>query len=287
LYAAYGSNLMLDQIVQRCPDVHMAAAGRILDYRLIFARVASIEAHEGSTTLVGLYNLSASDITTLDKREGLGRTYDRYLITPITNDGRAIRCFTYIKRHNLLEPPSEDYYQRLSAGFRDWRFDDRRLRHARDAAVKAWQDPNHRREVEKHRRQSTAVWGVLDAKPQSKTMRAIQKAVMRPADERLKSSDDDVFDRIEREAKRRVATTCPGTGKLIIVPRYATAAHHNVEWGKRSDTLYWRIKGDRTWYRDISGHDDIQSGLVRGEFESTLPGAQAFKVIDNQKGKRA
>jgi len=263
-YAAYGSNLLHAQIIERCPHVGIEAVGTILQHKLVFARVATIVADTNSTVPVGLYRLSASDIATLDRREGLGRSYDRYLITPITEDGRALRCFTYIKRDSMLEPPTPEYYARIQQGYREWMLDDRRLRHARAAAERAWQDPKHRAEVERHHRQSKAVWGVIDTKPRT-VMQAIHRTVARKPskDERLKFEEDQ------------------------RVPRYAMASHQNVEWGKRGEELFWRVRGTRTWYRDTSEAKDIQSGIVRGEFEKTLPGASAFKVVDgNTKGVR-
>ncbi len=47
-----------------------------------------------------------------------------------------MRCFTYVKRDNALEEPSERYYQTCLAGYADFNFDTRRLRHAREDARK-------------------------------------------------------------------------------------------------------------------------------------------------------
>jgi hypothetical protein len=137
-YAAYGSNLMMAQITERCPRVELLTGGKLLDFRLDFARAATITADTDSTVPVGIYKLTASDIDKLDRKEGLGKSYDRFLVTAITDDQQALRCFTYIKRDPTLEPPKPEYFNKLLAGYRDWRFDDRRLRHARQRAVDAW-----------------------------------------------------------------------------------------------------------------------------------------------------
>ena len=81
--------------------------------------------------LLGIYKLSAHDIEALDRFEGLGRSYDRILVTPEVN-GMAMRCFTYVKRNSDPEPPTEKYFQRIVRGFKDWRFPDRRLYRALD-----------------------------------------------------------------------------------------------------------------------------------------------------------
>ena len=134
-YAGYGSNLWLQQMAERCPQAEIIHRGRLRGARLAFSRVATIIADENVDTLVGVYQLSATDIEALDKKEGLGRVYDRYLVTPEV-DGNAVRCFTYIKRDATPRAPSDEYFAKLTAGFRDWGFPDRRLRRARERATK-------------------------------------------------------------------------------------------------------------------------------------------------------
>jgi len=135
-YAGYGSNLWLQQIAARCPQADTYGRGRLRGARLAFAKVATIIADENVDTLVGIYTLTASDIETLDKREGLGRSYDRYLVTPEVDDGNAVRCFTYIRRDATPGAPTDEYFAKLTAGYRDWGFPDRRLRRARERAIK-------------------------------------------------------------------------------------------------------------------------------------------------------
>lgn len=135
-YAGYGSNLWLQQIGERCPQADTYGRGRLRGARLAFARVATIIADANVDTLVGIYTLTASDIETLDRREGLGRAYDRYLVTPEVDDGNAVRCFTYIKRDATPAAPTDEYFAKLTAGYRDWGFPDRRLRRARERAIK-------------------------------------------------------------------------------------------------------------------------------------------------------
>lgn len=134
-YAGYGSNLSLEQMARRCPTATALGAGILRDARLLFAYYLGIEQHAGSDVVLGVYRVTAADVAALDRCEGLGRSYDRFLVTVETN-GRAVRCFTYIKRDNALEEPTDAYYQRCLSGFNDWQFDARRLRHARDRARK-------------------------------------------------------------------------------------------------------------------------------------------------------
>lgn len=261
-YAAYGSNLSFEQMSERCPKAEVMVAGRILDHRLDFARFATITHDLSSTVPVGIYTMTQSDVETMDRREGLGRSYDRYLITPITDDGRAMRCFTYIKRDTVLQPPSDEYFHRLVRGYADWHFEDRRLRHARARSVKSWQDDAPRREADAKRREQQRQW--VPENP----WRAPRRREPMP----------DVQDYATVQSLV--------TGRELKVPRFSTAAHLSVEWGARGDVMFWRVKGSRTWYRDITKPVDLQCGLVRGEFEDTLPGAQAFKVVEGKDARR-
>jgi len=132
-YAGYGSNLSFEQMGQRCPDADIVGAGRLRGAKLFFSRVASIKPEENADVLVGVYRLTPSDVATLDRHEGLGRVYDRVLVTPEI-DGVAVRCFTYVKKTTEAGDPTDRYFRRLLHGYADWRFPERRLRRARDRA---------------------------------------------------------------------------------------------------------------------------------------------------------
>jgi len=135
LYAGYGSNLNLDQMTRRCPGVDIVGAGLLRDARLVFAYHLGIVPDKDSTTLVGVFKVTAADVAALDRYEALGRNYERILVTVECN-GQAVRCFTYLKRDNALEAPTDSYYATCLEGFNNWDFDSRRLRHAREQARK-------------------------------------------------------------------------------------------------------------------------------------------------------
>jgi gamma-glutamylcyclotransferase len=134
-YAGYGSNLNLAQMSARCATVDLVGPGLLRNARLVFAYHLGIVRDDNKTVPVGVYRMSAADVAAMDRYESLGRNYERILVTVEVN-GAAVRCFTYLKRDNAPEPPSERYYQICLQGYHDWQFDDRRLRHARDFARK-------------------------------------------------------------------------------------------------------------------------------------------------------
>jgi len=135
LYAGYGSNLALDQMTRRCAGVDLVGGGILRNARLVFAYHLGIVQHADSTVPVGVFKVTAADVAALDRYEALGRQYERILVTVEVN-GQAVRCFTYLKRDNEPEAPSDSYYATCLQGYNDWGFDSRRLRHAREHAVK-------------------------------------------------------------------------------------------------------------------------------------------------------
>lgn len=135
-YAAYGSNLMLSQIAHRCPGADIVGSGKLHSTKLRFNRVATIIESAAHFVPVGVFTLSKNDIASLDGYEGMGRVYDRFLVTVDMGD-RMLRCFTYIKRQSYEQAPTDDYYAKLARGYKDWAFPDRRLRRARESAIEA------------------------------------------------------------------------------------------------------------------------------------------------------
>jgi hypothetical protein len=251
-YAAYGSNLLMRQISERCPNVELMTGGRLLDHRLDFSRVATITLDKTSTVPVGLYKLSANDIERLDKREGMGRVYDRFLVTPICDDGRAVRCFTYIKKETTLEPPTPEYFAKLLGGYRDWHFDDRRLRHARERAQEAWTAGAAERE-------------------RSMTTRVI-----------------DAVEGVRRRYLAKSASVAWAQGEMfepVDVNQSACFPAREVDWGRRDGVEYFRKRGTRVWYRYIKDADEEREGYVSGILADNLPGAQAYRPVDKKRGK--
>jgi hypothetical protein len=274
-YAAFGSNLLLKQIADRCKQCDIINRGELPGFRLDFARVATISADEASVVPVGVYKLSPTDIEKLDTFEGHNRVYDRFLVTPVLANGERVRCFTYIKRDAALQPPMPHYFDKVRDGYRDWNLDTRPLVEARERAEAEWERTRPEREA-KAKSQATqyefdytkwdpvSSYGAYGFQNDSPRKRPSRKERRRNKCE-VASLDD---------YRRTALANMP-----VTVPRYLTASHHEVEWGQKEGDIFWRIKGERVWYRDVSSHEDIQSGLVRGEFEPRLPGAQAYKPM--------
>lgn len=244
LYAAFGSNLWLQQMAARCPHADLIGAGRLRGSRLIFARVCSIVPEENSDVLVGIYKLDAGDIAALDRFEGLGRSYDRVLVTP-DMEGEAIRCFTYIKRNNEPEAPSAEYFGRVLKGFKDWRFPDRRLYRAKERAAK---DAAKAR-LGRSRYDSFAGWEPVGASwPRG--------GVAKPKSEPTSTGwHEGVRGKWVKEQNK----------DWIFRPDYkGNEDVGDILWGQsRGGILCWRHKRGSVWYKDTTDPNDT-SGRVKG-----------------------
>jgi hypothetical protein len=270
-YAAFGSNLKLAQMAERCPDADVVCAGKLPGHRLVFAKVKSV-------VPVGIYKLSTSDIEKLDRFEGMGNTYDRYLVTVLADDGTAKRCFTYIKKSNREAAPSKKYYARVAEGYADWNFDDRRLRHARKRAEAA-----SAADVINHEKNAEDMWhdwmngrggqqhsfGSVDRRGR------VRVRSTEPVGEQMQFSL--VTGRCRKCGTTHETPVCPS-----LQPKYMTVHVSKVDWGQRDGLMFWRIRGERAWYLDVTKPEDETTGMVRGQLATNLPGAKAFTPKDKR-----
>lgn len=160
LYFAYGSNLDLDRMKERCPTAQFIGYGEMQGFKLVFQNnnrgkiVANIIKGKKSDVVEGVvYDIRGSkDIKTLDGCEGHPHVYKRtmvdvkmeHLVVPIemqtyimeqyrfekdgmiqTEDNRWIQGYKKVKRY--FGYPSEDYLHHIAKGYDDWALDTVRL----------------------------------------------------------------------------------------------------------------------------------------------------------------
>ena len=75
LYLAYGSNLNLEQMANRCPTAKVVGNSKINGYRLLFrgahaGAVATIEPFKGESVPVLAWEITPADEAALDRYEG-------------------------------------------------------------------------------------------------------------------------------------------------------------------------------------------------------------------------
>lgn len=127
IYAAYGSNMNLQQMSHRCPTARVIGTGIIKDYELLFrgtsgSAVATIEYKDGKSVPVLLWKITYGDNIPNDERnldiyEGFPRLYRKEMIKVELSNGDNIEAMVYIKNYGKIAKPSEYYYQIIEQGY--------------------------------------------------------------------------------------------------------------------------------------------------------------------------
>jgi len=116
-YFAYGSNLCVDQMAQRCPDATDPRRAVLSDHDwLINERgVATVEPLAGNEVHGVLWQLSDHDLDTLDSAEGVPVRYRRDRLTVQTDDGPA-PSWVYIDHRVTPGAPRPGYLPKIING---------------------------------------------------------------------------------------------------------------------------------------------------------------------------
>lgn len=122
LYFAYGSNINLDQMADRCPEAEVVGPVTLPDHELLFRHsgVATIRPKQDSIVHGLLWTISPKDEMSLDFYEGYPTLYDKQQVEVLDQDGNAIPVMAYVmtrERDRKPEPPPEFYYQGIKEGF--------------------------------------------------------------------------------------------------------------------------------------------------------------------------
>jgi gamma-glutamylcyclotransferase len=142
LYFAFGSNMLFDQMRERCPSSTFVCVAAIDRYRLAFTRrtggasslwrglgVAAIVVHEGERVWGAVLEIDEGDIGALDRREGYrpGRETNAYrrVEVQVARDAESenpLLAQTYVvcKREEPNPVPHRDYVARIVAGAKSW-----------------------------------------------------------------------------------------------------------------------------------------------------------------------
>ena len=127
LYFAFGSNLKIDQMRERCPECEPVGPALLRGRELGFAYVsqnfppggaADVVVSEGAEVWGALYRLSASDIERLDRFEHVGNGGYRRIEVEVEADlGRATAlCYEVADRLDRDIPPIPEYRRLMLEG---------------------------------------------------------------------------------------------------------------------------------------------------------------------------
>lgn len=123
LYLAYGSNLNLEQMAQRCPTARVVGAATLTNRRLLFrgghaSAVATIEPAKGRSVPVLVWEITPADEAVLDRYEGWPYLYSKKRLK-IRMDGRTEEVMAYVMNPGRpLGTPGCYYYSLILEGYR-------------------------------------------------------------------------------------------------------------------------------------------------------------------------
>ncbi len=135
-YAAYGSNLNMEQMRTRCAGAKFIGTTMLLDYELQFKGYhdgvyLTIAPQTGAFTPIGLWEIDASHENSLDLYEDHPWHYFKQDVT-VFLAGREVTAMVYIMNLEAkFGIPSDRYYRGVENGYRDCGLDPSFLQKAR------------------------------------------------------------------------------------------------------------------------------------------------------------
>lgn len=135
LYVAYGSNMNISQMKQRCPGAQVVEKGMIQDMQIQFNKVATLHNAPGEQAPAVIWSLTSKDEEKLDIYEGYPHKYTKNEVIVDIN-GEEFPAMAYIMNDNKrLGAPSDEYFNRIAEGYTYFGFDFLFLEEAYDRAL--------------------------------------------------------------------------------------------------------------------------------------------------------
>lgn len=145
VYLAYGSNLNIEQMGERCPRATVIGGTVLKGHRLTFrgadgSAVATIVRKKGSSVPVLLWEITPACEKALDRYEGFPRLYRKKRLD-VKFEGQDIQAMAYIMNEGYpVAFPGPYYYQTILQGYRDCGFDEEILNKAVEETAEASHD---------------------------------------------------------------------------------------------------------------------------------------------------
>jgi len=124
IYIAYGSNLNIKQMQQRCPGVKIHSKSELKDYKLVYrysssGAYATIIRSAGSYVPVVLYKISEKHEHILDQYEGCPVYYEKKEIFVKLGNNQVVEGITYIMPDSAeLGKPKTEYLEKIKEGYK-------------------------------------------------------------------------------------------------------------------------------------------------------------------------
>lgn len=138
LYVAYGSNLNIAQMAQRCPTAEIYGTGLLRNWELIYrgshtGAYATIRRRKNSDVPVVVWNIKDSDERMLDIYEGYPAFYFKQNVIVELPQSRKKAMVYIMNTQRLPGTPSSRYVQIVKQGYVDNNLD---LHYLQDSLIK-------------------------------------------------------------------------------------------------------------------------------------------------------
>ena len=142
LYAAYGSNLNLEQMANRCPTARVLGKSALTGRRLLFrgahaGAVATVEPCVGNKVPILIWEITPADEAALDYYEGFPFLYRKEYVK-VKLGGKTVTAMIYVMNEGRpLGQPNCYYYSSILEGYKAAGFNVNVLRKATTDSLEA------------------------------------------------------------------------------------------------------------------------------------------------------
>ena len=119
---AYGRNLDLKRMAERCPHCVLAGKTILKDWQIAFKKYITLEKCKGATVPVGVWQIDDKAEAELDIIEGYPKLYRKEYVE-IEFNGKKEKALLYLINDTHPKYPDKKYLQRLLIGYNDFKFD--------------------------------------------------------------------------------------------------------------------------------------------------------------------
>lgn len=134
LYAAYGSNILTEEMKIRCPKSKVYGYGWIEDYKLVSRRYLDIDENPQEDFLdktivpVVIWDIDDADWERLDYYEGYPNLYVKKTVKVVNkpNNHERVDCVVYVMADKSIPyaPCMPSYIDRVRRGYREFGFNE-------------------------------------------------------------------------------------------------------------------------------------------------------------------
>lgn len=124
LYFAYGANMAVAAMAQRCPSSRALGVARLPRHQLFITAdgFASVRRSARDQVYGVAWELALSDVATLDRFEGVDHGLYRKAIVPVLiGEGNSRRAMAYIGSSTQAGAPLPGYLETIIAAAQEWR----------------------------------------------------------------------------------------------------------------------------------------------------------------------